>query len=97
MGRTGHRQRGKGKSNLKPIRDGVRFLNIIIRIVLLFHPARFFMPLSFLIIFLGIVGGILQLVYTGHLGNVSMLVIQTGVFTLFFGFLAEQISLLRRN
>jgi glycosyltransferase involved in cell wall biosynthesis len=44
----------KGKSKIHPIRDTLNFVQIIIRTVLYFNPLKIFVPLSLILLFLGI-------------------------------------------
>lgn len=43
-----------GKSKIRPIRDTLNFIQLIIRTVLYFNPLKIFLPISFLLIFLSI-------------------------------------------
>ena len=43
-----------GKSKIKLIQDGIRFLNIILRIAVFFAPLRVFVPISTLFFSLGL-------------------------------------------
>lgn len=91
------KKREQGESKIKPIRDGLRFVNIMLRVVMLFDPQKVFLPASGLLL----VAGAMLIVYnvwaTGGVQESSMLLIITGVFTFFFGLLAEQIAHLRRE
>jgi energy-coupling factor transporter transmembrane protein EcfT len=44
----------KGKSKIHPIRDTLNFVQIIIRTVLYFNPLKIFVPLSLILLFLGV-------------------------------------------
>ena len=48
------RAREQGKSQVRPIQDGVRFFMIITRICALYSPFRIFLPISFFIFCLGL-------------------------------------------
>ncbi|QLA17815.1 glycosyltransferase family 2 protein [Desulfolutivibrio sulfoxidireducens] len=87
--------RKAGESNIHPLRDGLRFLKIIVRIVMLFHPARIFLPLASTIFGLGVVSALLQLYFTGGIHNLSLFLLQTGVITFLVALISEQISMLR--
>lgn len=88
--------RTTGKSNIKPLRDGLRFLKIILRIVMLFHPARVFVPLGGVILCMGAISAMLQLLVTGGIHNLSLFLLQTSVLVFVVALLSEQNSLLRK-
>jgi len=86
-----------GTSNIRPVHDFLRFVRIMIRLVILFSPRRFFLPLA-LIAFLGGIGmGIYQLLRTGGIQASALLLILSAVSFFCFGILAEQIAELRRQ
>lgn len=87
--------RKEGKSNIRPFRDGLRFIKIILRIVMLFHPARVFLPLASAIFGLGLLSTVFQLIFTGGIQSISLFLLQTGVLTFVVAMLSEQNSLLR--
>ena len=89
------KRQGKEKSKIKPVRDGLRFLQIIFKVITLFAPMRVFTPVSAVPAALGvgtIIGGLL-------LGNgISMLgsmLLMTAMFLFCVGLISEQISALR--
>lgn len=85
-----------GKSNVKQLRDGLRSFFVILRILVLFKPLRFFGSFGILMIIPGSVYGLIE-TFTKGLGFpiFATLVIILGVQALFFGLLADQISALR--
>lgn len=88
----------EGKSTVRQLRDGLRTLGIIFHIVLLFKPLRFFGGIGFALILSGLVYGLIKASLRG-LGFpvLASLLILLGVQAFFFGFLADQISALRRE
>jgi len=82
----------KGKSKIRPLKDGSRFLIIIIKIGALFSPMRFFLPIS---IFFFLVASFYY-AYTyftaGRFTNMSALLFITSLLTFLIGILSEQIS-----
>ena len=90
-------KRQRGKSKIEPWRDGLRFINIMLRIIMLFDPQRIFLPASalFLVVGCGLVG--YNLIVSGGIQESSMLLIIVGVFTFFFGLLADQVAHIRRE
>lgn len=86
----------KGKSQVHQLRDGTATIMLILRILLLFNPMRFFLPCSTLFIFLGVVYGAYKLYDTGTgLSVGSLLIIFVGLLSFIFGLLCDQISSLR--
>jgi glycosyltransferase involved in cell wall biosynthesis len=86
------KKREKGKSEIRPIRDGFRFLIIIMRMIMLFDPLKVFLPASSGLCLFGILLAIYQIIFKGGIYGASILTILTGIFTFLFGLLADQIS-----
>lgn len=88
----------KGKSSVRQLRDGLRTLQIILRIVLLFKPMQFFGLVGTALILTGLVYGFAKAFIVG-LGFpvLAALVVILGVQAFFFGFLGDQISAMRRE
>lgn len=87
-----------GKSTVKQLRDGLQTLQIILHIVLLFKPLKFFGLLGGLFILVGGVYGYLKAIINGQgFPVLASLLIMLGVQSFFFGFLGDQISALRRE
>ena len=91
------KRRGHGKSKIKPIRDGLRFINMMLRVVMLFEPQKIFVPASALMLLLGGLLLLYNIVLFNSIQESSMLLIIVGAFTFFFGLLAEQIAYIRRE
>lgn len=87
-----------GKSTVKQFRDGIRTLQIILHIVLLFKPLQFFGLIGGIFILLGGIYGVAKAMLIG-LGFpvLASLLIILGVQSFFFGLLCDQISALRRE
>lgn len=91
------RKREHGKSNIKPVRDFIRFVNIMFRLLILFSPQKFFLPLSFAAAISGFGLGVFQLLKFGGIFGSSQLLLLSAVYFFCFGLLAEQLSTLRRQ
>jgi glycosyltransferase involved in cell wall biosynthesis len=91
------RKRQGGKSHIRPFKDGFRFINIILRIIMMFAPQKIFMPASAAFLTSG--GGLLgyNLFYQHNINDASIIVITVGTFTFFFGLLADQVAHIRRE
>jgi len=84
----------QGKSHIRPIRDGVRFLVIIFKIATLYAPLKIFLPISGLFFTTG-VGYYAYTYFTvGRFTNMSLLVISASVIIFLIGLISEQITAL---
>ena len=85
-----------GKSKIKLIRDGTRFLLIIFKIATLFSPLKVFVPASIATFLLGVLyGGFKVLVLHTRYGPTSANLMITAVIIFLMGLVSEQISYLR--
>ena len=83
-----------GKSHIRPIRDGIRFLVIIFKIATLYSPLKIFLPVSALFFTTGL-GYYAYTYFTqGRFTNMSMLVISASVIIFLIGLISEQITVL---
>lgn len=91
------RKRQAGKSHISPVKDGFRFINIILRIIMMFSPQKIFMPAAAGFLTTGC--GLLtyNLIYQQNINDASIIVITVGTFTFFFGLLADQVAHIRRE
>jgi glycosyltransferase involved in cell wall biosynthesis len=90
-----HRRQG-GKSHLRPIRDGVKFVTIILRMITLFNPIKIFMPLAALWFLLGVIYGLINFFFAnGKIPNGAVLLISVSVLIFLTGLISEQIAALR--
>lgn len=85
-----------GQSKIKLIRDGMRFLAILIKIITLFNPMKVFFPLGMVFFAPGVTYTIYRVVFQGH-RITNPMVLSLSVATLIFalGLISEQIALLR--
>jgi len=83
-----------GKSHIRPIRDGVRFLIIIFKIATLYSPLKIFLPASGLFFVTG--AGYYAFTYltVGRFTNMSMLLFSAAVIVFLIGLISEQITAL---
>jgi glycosyltransferase involved in cell wall biosynthesis len=83
-----------GKSHISMLRDGSRFLMIILKIGALFSPMRFFLPLSILFFCTGL--GYYGYTYAtiGRFTNMSAVLFIYSLLIFLIGILSEQISAL---
>jgi glycosyltransferase involved in cell wall biosynthesis len=83
-----------GKSHLKPIRDGLRFLLIIFKIATLYSPLKLFVPASFLFFLFGCLNYAYTFHVYGRLTNMSTLMWSAAVIVFLIGLISEQITAL---
>lgn len=83
-----------GKSHIRPIKDGVRFLIIIFKIATLYSPLKIFVPISMLFFATGL--GWYAYTYStlGRFTNMSMLLFSASVVIFLIGLISEQITAL---
>lgn len=84
-----------GKSKIKPLRDGTRFLLIILKITTLFSPLRIFLPVSLLFFFLGLCNYGYTYFAQGRFTNMSALLMIAAILLFMMGLVSEQITQLR--
>jgi glycosyltransferase involved in cell wall biosynthesis len=87
-------RRTSGDSHIHPLRDGLRFLLIIIRIGTLFSPQRLFLPISAAFFLTGLAYYLYTYLTSGRFTNMSALLFISAVFTFLMGIVSEQISAL---
>jgi len=86
----------KGKSKIKLLRDGSRFLLIILKIATLFSPLRVFLPVSALVFLLGLGYGLYKIFFLdGRYGPTSAMLITMSVLIFMVGLVSEQVAQLR--
>lgn len=87
----------KGRSKIRPFKDGVKFLMIIVKIATFFKPLRVFLPISIILFLLGLAFGILSSLSAGRprLTEFPMLCLFSSLLIFFMGLISEQISNLR--
>jgi glycosyltransferase involved in cell wall biosynthesis len=83
-----------GKSHIRPIRDGIRFLIIIFKVATLYSPLKIFLPASGLFFVTG--AGYYAFTYmaSGRFTNMSMLMFSAAVIIFLIGLISEQITAL---
>ena len=81
-----------GKSHIKPIRDGIRFLIIIFKIATLYAPLKVFLPIATLSFGLGLARYGYTYATLGTFTNMSALLFVTSVQIFLIGLVAEQIT-----
>lgn len=83
-----------GKSHIRPLRDGIRFLIIIFRIGTLYSPLKLFLPFSMGSFLLGVSYYAYTLHNYGRFTNMSALLFITSILIFLIGLVSEQITML---
>ena len=89
------RNRRTGKSKIRPVRDAVRFLMIMIKICTLYSPLRIFLPVSFFMFLLGFSYYAYTYISWGRFTNMSALLFTTSILIFMMGLVSEQICQMR--
>lgn len=85
-----------GTSSVKQLRDGMGTFALLVNLIILFNPQRFFVPPAVLLIATGAIYGLSKaIVERQGIPTLSVLVVMTGLIVGMFGLLAKQISTLR--
>ena len=89
-----HANQRKGKSHIKPLKEGLRFLLIIVKVATLYSPLKIFAPAALLNLMMGL--GLYAYTYAtdGRFTNMSLLLFTGAILIFVFGLLAEQITTL---
>ncbi len=89
-----HANQRKGKSHINPLREGVRFLLIIVKVATLYSPLKIFAPVAGINLLMGL--GLYAYTFStaGRFTNMSLLLFTVSMLIFIFGLLAEQITTL---
>lgn len=85
------RQR-EGKSKIKPLHDGVKFLIIIMKIGALFSPMRLFLPISVGLFSIGVGYYLFTFLTENRFTNMGAVLLLSSILVFLIGILSEQIS-----
>jgi glycosyltransferase involved in cell wall biosynthesis len=83
-----------GKSHIRPIRDGIRFLVIIFKIATLYSPLKIFLPVSLLFFATGAGWYAYTYLTLARFTNMSALLFSAAVIVFLIGLISEQITAL---
>ncbi len=89
-----HALERQGRSHIRPLRDGVRFLLIIIKIGTLYSPQKLFLPISASFFLTGICYYAYTYLSSGRFTNMSALMFISAILSFLIGIVSEQISAL---
>ncbi len=81
-----------GRSHIKPLRDGLRFLLIIFKIATLYSPLKLFAPAASAFLVLGLGWYLYTFRTQGRFTNMSALLLSAAVIVFLIGLISEQIT-----
>ena len=84
----------EGKSHVRPLYDGIRFLLIIFKVGTLYTPLKFFLPISAFFFFSGLGYYIFTYVTHNRFTNMSMLMFISAIIVFLIGLISEQLTVL---
>ncbi len=83
-----------GKSHIRPVRDGLRFLLIIFKIATLYSPLKLFGPAGMLFALLGLANYAYTFITESRFTNMSALLLSAAAIIFLIGLVSEQITAL---
>jgi hypothetical protein len=89
-----HAAQRHGKSHIKPLQDGIRFLLIIFKIGTLYSPLKLFLPISASVFITGLCYYAYTYLSDGRFTNMSALMFTTALIIFMVGLVSEQITML---
>lgn len=87
-----HAEKREGKSHIRPLQDGVRFLLIIFKVGTLYSPLKLFVPISFAFFSTGVGYYLFTFMTQGRFTNMSALLLITSILVFLIGLVSEQIT-----
>lgn len=91
------KKRKTGKSTIHPINDTLNFILLIVRSTMLVNPLKVFIPVSALMGLFGIAFVLYGLKVYSSFPVSATVIFMAAIFTMFFGLIADQISLMRKE
>lgn len=89
-----HAAQREGKSHIKPLKDGMRFLLIIFKVGTLYSPLKLFAPAAVLLFSLGLSWYGYTFFTMNRFTNMSVLLFVSGFIVFMMGLISEQITAL---
>ena len=87
--------RKKGRSQIRVLRDGVRFFMIITKICALYSPFRIFLPVSFFMFLLGFCYYLYTYITQSRFTNMSVFMFVAAIIVFMMSLISEQICQMR--
>lgn len=86
-----------GRSKIRLVNDGLRFILIIARIATFFSPLRIFMPVSLLFFIAGLTYYLYTYITQHRFTNMAVLLLTNAVLIFMLGLISEQVAQLRMD
>lgn len=86
-----------GKSKIKPFKDFMNFVMLVIKIVSYFKPLRFYIPISLLFLALSVARSVRDILVINAIGSAAVLLFVISIHAFFFGILADLIVTLGKR
>lgn len=86
-----HYERRIGRSNIKPVKDFLGFVMLIVRLASYFEPLRFFLPASLILLAIGIARAVRDVIVVNQFGALSVILLLTSFQIFAFGVIADVI------
>lgn len=83
-----------GKSKIKPIKDFLNFINLIVKLTIMVKPLRVFIPLFFFTFFLSLFFLILRILFTQNFFATGVTLLIISLLFLFFGYVFEMLLII---
>lgn len=81
-----------GKSKIRPVRDTLNFIQLIVRMVLYFDPLKIFLPLSLPLVIGGFLLILFQAILYRNIGTIAVIIMLSGIQLVAIGMLADLID-----
>ena len=81
----------RGKSKIKPFRDGFNFIMLIVRTITYFNPLKVFLPISIVLFVFGFIILLYQVIVAQNVADLPVMLILTAFQIGFLGLLADLI------
>lgn len=82
-------RRRVGKSAIRPVRDFVGFISLLVRLASYFEPLKFFVPISLVLLIVAILRAIRDLLVVGYIGNLAIIFFVLSFQAIVVGILAD--------
>ena len=84
----------EGKSHIRPIKDGIRFLIIIFKVATLYSPLKIFVPISGVLFMTGLGYYLYTFLTMERFTNMGALLLISSILVFLIGLVSEQITTL---
>jgi len=81
-----------GKSGINVVKDGIKFVVLIFRIVSLFKPLKVFVPVSIFLLLFGVLWSLRAYAMTREISSLGVMFLLSGIFIFMIGLLTDQVA-----